>query len=217
MRKSNLFILLVFFSFFLSGCDWVRFQLGMPTSREIEAKKSANLFIEEQRLKDSLLRLQIDSIAKASADTASLSQQVREIVRGAGEAVAGDAKEIAKDVRVVTGNIADKAKSTVQPSNSATKPANNITEIPKADYSDRFYVIVGSFKDPSNSEKMFLFLSKNGYKPKLLEFKNGYKLVSAASFTTQAEASKEMLKIMDTDFAPEDIWVYDTNQRLHVK
>jgi len=203
MRKSNLFILLVFFSFFLSGCDWVRFQLGMPTSREIEAKKSANLFIEEQRLKDSLLRLQIDSIAKASADTTALSQLVRENIKAAGDAVAGDVKEIAKEV--------------IQQTNKIATEKSTITEIPKADYSDRFYVIVGSFKDPVNSEKMFLFLSKNGYKPKLIEFKNGYKLVSAASFTTQAEASKEMLKIMDTDFAPEDIWVYDTNQRLHVK
>jgi len=198
-----LFILLVFFSFFLSGCDWVRFQLGMPTSREIEAKKSANLFIEEQRLKDSLLRLQIDSIAKASADTTALSQLVRENIKAAGDAVAGDVKEIAKEV--------------IQQTNKIATEKSTITEIPKADYSDRFYVIVGSFKDPLNSEKMFLFLSKNGYKPKLIEFKNGYKLVSAASFTTQAEASKEMLKIMDTDFAPEDIWVYDTNQRLHVK
>ncbi len=203
MRKSNLFILLVFFSFFLSGCDWVRFQLGMPTSREIEAKKSANLFIEEQRLKDSLLRLQIDSIAKASADTTALSQLVRENIKAAGDAVAGDVKEIAKEI--------------IQQTNKIATEKSTITEIPKADYSDRFYVIVGSFKDPVNSEKMFLFLSKNGYKPKLIEFKNGYKLVSAASFTTQAEASKEMLKIMDTDFAPEDIWVYDTNQRLHVK
>jgi len=182
MRKSNLVVLLVFFSFFLSGCDWVRLQLGMPTSRELEAKKSANLFAAEQRTKDSLLNVQIDSIAKASADTTALSQQVKDIISSAGTTV-----------------------------------VSNVAEIPKADYNDRFYVIVGSFKDPVNSEKMLLFLSKNGYKPKLIEFKNGYKLVSAASFTTQEEASKEMLKIMDTDFAPEDIWVYDTNQRLHVK
>lgn len=207
MRKSNLVILLVFFSFFLSGCDWVRFQLGMPTSRELEAKKNANLFAAEQRLKDSLLKLQIDSIAKASADTAALSQQVREILSGAGAAVAGDVKEIAKDVKDAAGNVADKTKDVMQQTNI----------IPKADYNDRFHVIVGSFKDPINSEKMYLFLSKNGYKPKLIEFKNGYKLVSAASFMTQEEASREMLKIMDTDFAPEDIWLYDTNQRLHVK
>jgi hypothetical protein len=186
----------------------------MPTSREIEAKKSANLFIEEQRIKDSLLRLQIDSIAKASADTAALSQQVREMVRGAGAAVAGDVKEITKDVKEAAGKVINKTNSAVQP---AISVKNNATAIPKADYNDRFYVIVGSFKDPLNSEKMFLYLSKNGYKPKLIEFKNGYKLVSAASFMTQEEATKEMLKIMDTDFAPEDIWVYDTNQRLHVK
>ncbi len=202
MRKSNLVILLVFFSFFLSGCDWVRFQLGMPTSRELEAKKSANLFVAEQRLKDSLLRLQIDSIAKASADTTALSQMVKENIKAAGEAVSNDVKEITKDVQQTNKIVAEKS---------------TVTEIPKADYNDRFYVIVGSFKDPVNSEKMFLFLSKNGYKPKLIEFKNGYKLVSAASFMTQGEASKEMLKIMDTDFAPEDIWVYDTNQKLHVK
>jgi hypothetical protein len=127
---------------------------------------------------------------------------VKENIKAAGEAVSNDVKEITKDIQQTNKIVAEKS---------------TVTEIPKADYNDRFYVIVGSFKDPVNSEKMFLFLSKNGYKPKLIEFKNGYKLVSAASFMTQGEASKEMLKIMDTDFAPEDIWVYDTNQKLHVK
>lgn len=173
MRKVNLVFLLIFFSFFLSGCDWVRLQLGMPTSRELAAIKSANLFIAERRLKDSILKIQIDSIAKLQADSATLSPSVAAV--------------------------------------------SSVAEIPKADFNDRFYVIVGSFKDPANSKKMFEFLSINGYKPALIEFKNGYKLVSAASFTTQEEASKEMYKIMETDFAPEDIWVYDTYQKLHIK
>lgn len=167
MRKFNLVLLLVFFSFFLSGCDWVRTQLGMPTSRELDAKKGAILFVAEQRLKDSVLKAKNDSIAKALADSS-----------------------------VTTGSVA---------------------EIPRADFGNRFYVIVGSFKDSVNSVKMLDFLSKNGYKPSIIEFKNGYKLVSAASFNTQEEAGKEMYKIMETDFSPEDIWVYDTNQKLHIK
>jgi len=82
---------------------------------------------------------------------------------------------------------------------------------------ERFHIIVGSFKDSTNSKKMVDMLTKNGYRPTLIQLKNGYTLVSAASFNNQADASKEMYKIMKMDFAPEDIWVYDNNQKLHIK
>jgi len=87
----------------------------------------------------------------------------------------------------------------------------------KTDSLKRFHVILGSFKDSSNSGKMVELLSKNGYKPILIKLKSGYTLVSAASFNDQREADKEMLKILDTDYAPEDVWVYDTIQKLHNK
>lgn len=73
----------------------------------------------------------------------------------------------------------------------------------------RYLVIMGSFKDSVNCGKMTSVLIKHGYKPSLVKLKNGYTLVSAASFNNQGEANREMLKILDTDYAPDDIWIYD--------
>ena len=81
----------------------------------------------------------------------------------------------------------------------------------------QFYVIVGSFKDESNASKMDGYLLKNGYKPIRLEFKNGYKVVSSGAFSNANEAYVAMRKLLELDFSPEDVWVYDTNQKLHIK
>ncbi len=75
---------------------------------------------------------------------------------------------------------------------------------------------MGSFKVQMNSQKMMEFLLNNGYKPSKINFKNGFTLVSAASFDTLQEAINEMHSIMDKDFSPDDIWVYDLNQQIHI-
>jgi len=156
MKKSNLVVILFCFSFFLSGCDWVRAQLGMPTSRELDV-------VRQKTLLTKTLLTKVDSLA-----------------------IKGD---------------------------TLTKVVKDSVIVPQ----ERFHIIVGSFKDSTNSKKMVDMLTKNGYRPTLIQLKNGYTLVSAASFNNQADASKEMYNIMKMDFAPEDIWVYDNNQKLHIK
>ena len=81
----------------------------------------------------------------------------------------------------------------------------------------RYYVIVGSFKDDANAAKMDSYLSKNGYKPIRLEFKNGYKVVASGAFSDANEAYTATRKLLQLEFSPEDIWVYDINQKLHIK
>lgn len=151
MKKSNLVVILFCFSFFLSGCDWVRAQLGMPTSRELDVVRQKTLLTKVDSL-----AIKGDTLTKVVKDSVIVSQE-------------------------------------------------------------RFHIIVGSFKDSTNSKKMVDMLTKNGYRPTPIQLKSGYTLVSAASFNNQADASKEMYKIMKMDFAPEDIWVYDNNQKLHIK
>ncbi len=79
----------------------------------------------------------------------------------------------------------------------------------------RYHVVVGCFRVPSNADRMLGLLQGRGYRAKMLNFKNGFACISAASYDDIHTAFNEMHKIMKSDFAPEDIWVYDTTFRLH--
>lgn len=162
MRKLNLVVILFLFSFLLSGCNWIRTQLGMPTSSELDMATQANLYAASEAAS-------YDSLQKVKADSLALADSLKK------------------------------------------------AEIPVTDFKYRYHVIVGSFKVQMNSQKMMEFLLNNGYKPAKINFKNGFTLVSAASFDTLQEAINEMHSIMDKDFSPDDIWVYDLNQQLHIK
>lgn len=79
----------------------------------------------------------------------------------------------------------------------------------------RFYVILGSFKVEDNATKMYAMLEKNGYTPKTIRFKNGYDLVAVASFDNLQKALVELDNLRAYEYCPEDVWVYDVNQKLH--
>lgn len=81
--------------------------------------------------------------------------------------------------------------------------------------SDRFYVILGSFKVPGNAERMYAFLEKNNYTPRSITFKNGFKLVSAASTNSLQEALRIADELLAYEYCPDDVWVYDIRQELH--
>lgn len=81
----------------------------------------------------------------------------------------------------------------------------------------RYHVILGCFKVEGNAEKMNALLEKNGYSPKVIRFNNGFEVVSVAAFDNYREALKDMESIMEYPFCPEDVWIYDVNQNMHVK
>lgn len=79
----------------------------------------------------------------------------------------------------------------------------------------RFHVIIGSFKVDGNAGKMCAMLEKNGYTPKIIKFNNGFDVVSVAAYNDYGQALKTMEDIKEFQFCPEDVWVYDINQKLH--
>ena len=85
------------------------------------------------------------------------------------------------------------------------------------DNTERYHVILGSFKVEGNAEKMYAALEKNGYKPLVLEFNNGFEAVSVAAYDDYREALRAMEDIKEYPFCPEDVWIYDANQNMHVK
>ncbi len=81
----------------------------------------------------------------------------------------------------------------------------------------RYHVILGSFKVDGNAEKMYALLEKNGYSPRVIRFNNGFEAVSVAAYDNYREALKAMYDVMEFEFCPEDVWIYDINQNMHVK
>jgi len=80
----------------------------------------------------------------------------------------------------------------------------------------RYHVVFGSFMVQGNAKRMTERLTKDGYNPMELHFKNGYSVISAASYHTLREAYNAMNDLVrSVPFAPYDIWVYDLRQNLH--
>ena len=146
----------------ISGCDWLRSTLGMPTSKDLGRVQTE---VRMKHLADSLNTIVKDTVSVRD------SQNLK----------------------------------------------SSLPSVAPSQLTAQFYVIVGSFKDESNASKMDGYLLKNGYKPIRLEFKNGYKVVSSGAFSNANEAYVAMRKLLELDFSPEDVWVYDTNQKLHIK
>ncbi len=81
----------------------------------------------------------------------------------------------------------------------------------------RYHVIIGSFKVEGNAVQFLERLEKDGYTPRKFRFNNGFDLVSVGVYNNYREALKAMNDVLEYEKCPEDVWVYDINQNLHVK
>jgi hypothetical protein len=83
-------------------------------------------------------------------------------------------------------------------------------------HNQRYHVIFGCFKMPSNAERMVARLGNSGYTPVVLNFTNGFSCVSIQSFSDIHTAFNAMNSFMRSiSYCPEDVWVYDSNFGLH--
>jgi len=222
MRRFKSIIVFLAAVLLLSGCDWLRSTLGMPTSHdlakvetEIRMKRvadSLNALIKDTLIVDSL------KIRDSLPDSTSVSQINKDSIE---KKITQPRPQKSVPIPVTAQSNTTSGKQATAPMNKqSVKPASAIVSTTKNTPSQiitaRFYVIVGSFKDESNVAKMDGYLSKNGYKPIHLNFKNGYKVVASGAFANANEAYGAMRKLLELDFSPEDVWVYDTNQKLHI-
>ncbi len=83
--------------------------------------------------------------------------------------------------------------------------------------SKRFYVVVGSFKVEENAAKKVAQMKKLNFNPEYLNFKNGFKVVSAMSTDDEKEAYATMRKLIDEGIDEEEVWIYDKLQKLHIE
>ncbi len=78
-----------------------------------------------------------------------------------------------------------------------------------------FHIILGSFKQEGNADRMLDKLKELGYSPLEIRLINGFESVSVAYFESYHKAWVELDKLRGYDFCPEDVWIYGTNQNLH--
>ncbi|EKD31465.1 MAG: hypothetical protein ACD_77C00325G0004 [uncultured bacterium] len=193
MRRFKSVIIFFAAVFLFSGCDWLRSTVGMPTSQDLARMETE---LRMKRTADSLDALMNDTLPKSDSIVKTDSVP----------------KPLTKPSTSVVPN------STATPPTTVQKKAEVIApKVASSQLTARYYVIVGSFKDDANAAKMDSYLLKNGYKPIRLEFKNGYKVVSSGAFSDANEAYTATRKLLQLEFSPEDIWVYDINQKLHIK
>jgi len=164
MRTAKIILTLTTAIMIVTSCDWVRTQLGMATSEEIETLKS-----EQQRMEAEMQTA--DSIEKTRLDSTQVTLDSLEL--------------------------------------------KNAVQTKKLESTQRYHVILGSFKEHSNSARMIENLTKKGYTPQIFNFKNGFEAVSVCAFDKVSPAFNQMYKLLDDGFAPDDIWVYDIKQNLH--
>ena len=145
----------------VTGCDFFRSLVGMPTSEDLEKMK-------QEAVEQARKQRELDSVNRVRA----LEQE--------------------------------KARAAAQ---------ENLLD----ESAGRYHVILGSFKVEGNAEKMYALLEKNGYKPRVIKFNNGFEVVSVAAYDNYRDALRAMNDIMEYEFCPEDVWIYDIRQNLHVK
>lgn len=178
----------------VTGCDWIRVQLGMATSQDIAAMK-------KERQYDDSVRLMNDSVA-LSGNTAEMRATDGKSMKISDTSAFNEQK---KESNVAATN---QPQQKNQPEQAVSAPA-------KTSLTNRYYVIIGSFKDHSNSAKMAEYLRSKGFTPTIMDFKNGFRVVSTSSYSTLGQAFNEMYKLRDQNFGPDDIWVYDVRQNMH--
>ena len=71
----------------------------------------------------------------------------------------------------------------------------------------RYYVIVGAFKYRTNAEILLNKVSKSGYKPALISFRNGKMAVGVCPSNNIKDAFIALKKVKKESFCPADVWV----------
>ena len=145
----------------VTGCDFFRSLVGMPTSEDLEKMK-------QEAVEQARKQRELDSVNRVRA----LEQE--------------------------------KARAAAQ---------ENLLD----ESAGRYHVILGSFKVEGNAEKMYALLEKNGYKPRVIKFNNGFEVVSVAAYDNYRDALRAMNDIMEYQFCPEDVWIYDIHQNMHAR
>jgi len=90
---------------------------------------------------------------------------------------------------------------------------DSLNRIREMEARNRFHVIIGSFKVPSNADDFHAQVSQWGFQnPKIIESPNNFRMVSVAAYDTYSKAANEILRIQRNQEQPMEMWVYENRK-----
>lgn len=187
MKASRIAVLFLICITLSTGCDAIRSALGKPTSKDLAA-----LRLQKQQMQHNFDSLAIEMGAEPDCDTI--------------EAVSDSLPAAVEEpVAEVTEEISEEA------------PAAPEYEIADNELAKGFYVVVGSFKNEDNARYLYNSLSASGNEAAMVRMKNGFTAVMICRGDSQEEAYRNMREFYGSDKHPEDIWIYNTDKKMHVE
>lgn len=187
MKASRPIALFIICIILLTGCDAIRSALGKPTSKDLAA-------LREQKLK---MQHNLDSLA----------------VEMGAEPLADS---IDTDIDTLKTEASD-AATAVAETTAEEAPAAPEYEAASNELAKGFYVVVGSFKNEDNARYLYNSISASGSEVAMVRMKNGFTAVMICHSESSEEAYRKMRDFYGSDKHPEDIWIYNTNQKMHVE
>lgn len=70
-----------------------------------------------------------------------------------------------------------------------------------------YHIIVGSYEEQVNADRMFNLFKSHGYNPVMIRLAD-LTCVSAKSYSTLAEAESALRDFLKLDYCPEDAWIH---------
>ncbi|MBR5274482.1 MAG: SPOR domain-containing protein [Bacteroidales bacterium] len=176
--KKNILPALMVLMLTVTGCDFFRMVAGRPTSKDIESKR-----IEIIKAEEAALQARLDSIAAVEAEKKKMVQD------------SVDALAYISENRV---NLHDVARLGGIQKDELTDTSSGT----------RYRVVLGSFKDRGNAEKLMHKVAEAGdFWPHLIVLRSGMVAVAACPSDRIQNVVWGLKELRTHDVCPADAWI----------
>lgn len=188
-------------SFTLNSCNWVRHNLGMMTSGEIdELKKSYdNISATDTSMACTSDSSRLDSLNSSESDL-SVEKSSSNVQSTSDKKMSDGNIEVQKEVAAKVSN-----------ANSSKSKINREININNGNGSGDFYIILGSFKSKQNAEKLYRDVINAGNPAALLQKDNGFVMVGVGGYHSLEEAENNLTKWKNNKLCSGGLWIYNSN------
>ena len=176
--KKSCILLAVVSLLCLTGCDFMRKLAGRPTSEDVELKR-----VELLRAEEAALQARLDSIAAVEAEKQKVVQDSVEAFTYIAENRV-NLHDVARLGGIQKDELTDSSQGT------------------------RYRVILGSFKDRGNAEKLLHKVSEAGdFWPHLIVLRSGMVAVAACPSDRIQNVVWGLKELRTNDVCPADAWI----------
>jgi hypothetical protein len=176
--KKNILPALLALMLVVTGCDFFRMVAGRPTSKDIEKKR-----IEIMKAEEAALQARLDSIAAVEAEKQKILQDSVEALTYIAENRV-NLHDVARLGGIQKDELTDSSQGT------------------------RYRVILGSFKDRGNAEKLLHKVSEAGdFCPHLIVLRSGMVAVAACPSDRIQNAVWGLKELRTHEVCPADAWI----------